>query len=120
MKRWLIAVLIISVSFSCTDRDDDVEEINIRVRNISDIVFDMVQVGDAEKIHEDVSPDSFTEYLQYEEAYRTAYIEIQSGTETFVLQPIDFVGEEPLPIGLYTYELDIDEEGEVILNFRVD
>ena len=120
MKRWLIAVMMITVALSCTDRDDDVEEINIRVRNISDIVFDMVQVGEADKIHENVGPDSFTEYLQYEEAYRYAYIEIQSGAETFVLQPIDFVGETPLPKGLYTYELNIDSEGEVILNFKVD
>ena len=120
MKRWLIAIIMITVSISCTDRDDDVEEINIRVRNISDIVFDMVQVGEEDKIHENVSPDSFTEYLQYEEAYRYAYIEIQSGAETYVLQPIDFVGETPLPIGLYTYELNITEEGEVTLNFRVD
>ena len=112
--------MMITVALSCTDRDDDVEEINIRVRNISDIVFDMVQVGEADKIHENVGPDSFTEYLQYEEAYRYAYIEIQSGAETFVLQPIDFVGETPLPKGLYTYELNIDNEGEVILNFRVD
>ena len=120
MKRWLIALLMIAVSVSCTDRDDDVEEVNIRVRNISDLVFDIVQVGGADKIHEDVNPDSFTDYLQYEEAYRSAYIEIQSGTETFVLQPIDFVDETPLPKGLYTYELNITAEGEVTLNFRVD
>ena len=120
MKRWLIVILMIAVSVSCTDRDDDVEEINIRVRNISELAFDRVQVGDADKIHENVSPDSFTDYLQYEEAYRTSYIEIQSGTETFVLQPIDFVDETPLPKGLYTYELNITVEGEVTLNFRVD
>ena len=108
------------VSLSCTDRDDEVEEVNIRVRNVSELIFDMVQVGEADKVHENVSPDSFTDYLQYEEAYSYAYIEIQSGTETYVLQPIDFVGETPLPKGLYTYELNITTDGEVTLNFRVD
>ena len=120
MKKWLTFFVILTISLSCTDRDDDIEEVNIRVRNISSIVFDQVQVGEADKIHENVSPDTFTEYLQYEEAYRYAYIEIQSGAETYVLQPIDFVGENPLPIGLYTYELNITDEGEVTLEFVVD
>lgn len=120
MKRWLIFIVILSISLSCTDRDDNVEEVNIRVRNISSIVFDQVQVGEADKIHENVSPDSFTDYLPYEEAYSYAYIEILSGAETYVLQPIDFVGETPLPIGLYTYELNITSEGEVTLDFVVD
>ena len=120
MKKWLTFLIILSFSLSCTDRDDDVEEVNIRVRNISSLVFDQVQVGEPDKIHENVSPDSFTEYLQYEEAYRSAFIEIRSGAETYVLQPIDFVGETPLPIGLYTYALNITSEGEVTLEFVVD
>ena len=114
-------MLLLMVCFtSCDDRDDDISEVNIRVRNVSDITFDRVQVGEADKVHENVSPDSFTEYLQYEVAYRYAFIEIQSGGETFVLQPIDFVGEMELPIGLYTYELDVNEEGEVLLDFSID
>ncbi len=96
------------------------DEVNIRIRNISNINFDRVQVGEADKVHENVGTDEFSEYLQYEEAYRSAFIEIQSGEETFVLQPTDFVGETALPIGLYTYELNVDEEGEVLLEFKVD
>ncbi len=120
MRKILVLLLAVTLTISCSDRDDDVEEVNIRVRNVSDLNFDRVQVGEAEMVHENVEPDSFTDYLQYETAYRYAFIEIQSGAETFVLQPIDFVGETPLPIGLYTYELDVTEEGEVLLNFRVD
>ena len=120
MKKCLILILTVLLNISCTDRDDDVNEVNIRVRNISNITFDTVQVGEADKIHENVDPDSFTDYLQYEVAYRYAFIEIQSGTETYVLQPTDFVGETELPKGLYTYELDVTEEGDVLLNFLVD
>ncbi|MGI9545773.1 MAG: hypothetical protein ACR2MM_00945 [Flavobacteriaceae bacterium] len=120
MRKYLAIVLLLVCTWSCTDRDDEIIAINIRVRNISSLNFDMVQVGESDKIHENVSPDSFSDYLEYEVAYRYAFIQIQSGEETFVLQPIDFVGETALPIGLYTYELDITEEGEVLLNFLVD
>ena len=120
MKKYMFFMLAILLCFSCDDRDDNVNEVNIRIRNVSDLVYDMVQVGEPDKVHENVSPDSFSDYLQYDEAYRYAYIEIHSGEETYVLQPFDFVGEDALPIGLYTYELDVTTEGEVLLEFVVD
>lgn len=120
MGKYLTIVLFLFCSISCTDLDDEVIAVNIRIRNISSLTFDQVQVGEPDKIHENVAPDSFTDYLEYEVAYRYAFIEIISGAETFVLQPIDFVGETALPIGLYTYELDVSDEGEVLLNFVVD
>ena len=67
-----------------------------------------------------ITTDGFSEYQEYELAYQYAYVQITSGEEVFVLQPIDFVGETPLPIGLYTYVLNIDEEGQVSLEFRID
>ncbi len=120
MYKYCVYLFAFLIFFACDDRDDNVDEVNIRIRNISNINFDRVQVGEADKVHENVGTDEFSEYLQYEEAYRSAFIEIQSGEETFVLQPTDFVGETALPIGLYTYELNVDEEGEVLLEFKVD
>ena len=120
MKNYLIFLFAIFCLTACDDRDDNIDAVNIRIRNISDLNFDRVQVGEPDKIHENVGPDSFSDYLQYEEAFRYAFIEIMSGEETYVLQPIDFVGETALPIGLYTYELDVNEEGEVLLEFKVD
>ncbi len=105
---------------SCTDRDDDLSTINIRIRNVSGMTFDEVQVGEQETLHMDIAPDAYSDYLPYETAYRYAYISIRSGEETYVLQPVDFVGETVLPIGLYTYELDVTEEGEVLLHFEAD
>lgn len=114
-------MLLLSISFSgCTDRDDDLNAVHIRVRNQSALNFDEVQVGDAEEVHLNVAPDSFSEYFDYETAYRTALIEVTSGAESFVLQPIDFVGETPLPDGFYTYELNITDAGELTLEFMID
>ena len=80
----------------------------------------VVQVGGDEFVLIDVSSGSFSEYLEYETAYEYAYIQIKSGTESYVLQPIDFVGETPLEIGFYTYVLDVSEDGDVSLVFMRD
>ena len=121
MKKLLASVLLASsLMISCTDQDDDLDSVNVRIKNNSSFVFDEVIVGAAMEPHLNIAPGSFSNYFVYEEAYRYAYIEITSGEETFVLQPIDFVGETPLPIGFYTYELDVTATGEVLLEFVVD
>lgn len=104
----------------CTDRDDDLTAINIRVKNASTLEFDEILVESEEHLYNALSPDAYSEYQEYETAYRYAYIRVSSGEEEFVLQPIDFVGEEILPVGLYTYELSIDQEGRLTLNFVID
>ncbi len=119
MRQFFILALAVLV-VGCTDRDDDVDAVNIRIKNTSNIAFDEVQVADAEEVHKNVSSGDYSGYFEYETAYQYAFIQIRSGEETFTLQPIDFVGETPLPIGFYTYELDITEEGNVNLNFRID
>lgn len=121
MKR-LLVILVLAAGFSlaCTDQDDDLDAVNVRIKNNSSIIFDAVIVGTAPEPHLNVTPDSYSAYFIYEEAYRYAYIEISSGEETFILQPIDFVGETPLPVGFYTYILDVTDTGEVMLEFVVD
>lgn len=121
MRVSLFLFLSIGILFaSCTDNDDEVNAVNIRIRNLSDIPFDEVQVGDQEILYTDIAPDSYSDYLEYETAYRYAYIAITAGEESYVLQPVDYVGETALPLGLYTYELDITAEGAVELNFVAD
>lgn len=116
-KTAVLLLTILLFSAGCTDRDDNVSSISIRIKNTSNLNFDTVQVGGANQVHADIAPDSFSEYLEYETAYRYAYIEIISGDENYVLQPIDFVGETPLTIGFYTYELNVTEAGDVSLKF---
>ncbi len=121
MKRLIPLVLLVLVSvFSCTDRDDNIDSVNIRIKNVSDLSFDTVQVGNADAVHENVAPGEFSEYFSYEEAYRYAYIELVAAGETYILQPIDFVGEDPLNVGFYTYELLPVTGGQVRLNFVAD
>lgn len=105
---------------ACEDRDDNIGGVNIRVKNMANFNFNKVQVGAEDKIHENVAPGDYSDYLEYEIAYRYAYIKIEADSTSYVLQPIDFVGEDSLNIGFYTYELDVSDEGDVSLEFKVD
>lgn len=120
MNRVLVILSIVLITLSCTDRDDELNSANIRIKNSSSIVFDEVQVGQQETPYLNIAPDEYSEYLPYEVAYRYAYISVNAGAETYVLQPIDYTGETELPTGLYTYELHITEEGELTLSFLAD
>lgn len=121
MKRclFLLAILVLG-NLSCTDRDDDLTSVNIRLKNASDLVFDSVAVGESQEPFMNLAPDEYSDYQEFETAYTYAFIRITSGEEVFTLQPIDFVGETPLPFGFYTYELDVTDTGEVLLTFVID
>lgn len=118
MKKHLILLLAVLItSFSCTDRDDNISKINLRIKNTSSVTYQEVTVvSDATK-YTDISSGSYSGYLEFDTLYTYAYINILADGETYVLQPIDFVGETPLTPGFYTYELNIDENGQVLLTF---
>lgn len=120
MKPYLFLFASLLMIISCTDRDDDVTAANIRIKNVSGFTFDEVQVGEQETLHTNIAPEDYSDYLPYEVAYRYAFISISVGEETYLLEPIDFVGETELPPGFYTYELHISEDGVVTLNFIAD
>jgi len=121
MKRIILLLLTITlVTGACEDRDDKITGVNIRVKNDANFNFNKVQVGSEDKIHENVAPGKYSEYLEYERAYKYAYIKIEGDSTNYVAQPIDFVGEDTLSIGFYTYELNVSDEGTVLLNFVVD
>ncbi|MEA1786838.1 hypothetical protein U1E44_12120 [Arenibacter sp. GZD96] len=105
---------------ACDDRDDDVSLANIRIKNSSNLTFDRVQVGVEGNEYVNISSDDYSDYQEFEVAYTFNFIEIEANGETFVLQPIDFDGETPLPIGFYTYDLSISEAGDIDLVFVLD
>ncbi|MDX1328442.1 MAG: hypothetical protein R3299_12120 [Arenibacter sp.] len=120
MKQLSFLLFSIILMIGCTERDDEHSGVHIRIKNESSVHFDEVVVGGNDKIHENIPAGTFSKYLEYNTAYRYAYINILVGDENYILQPIDFVGETPLTNGFYTYGLSITKEGRVLLNFVVD
>ena len=84
--------------------DDPVE---VRVRNGSTLTLDK----GALYVHRDsitftsLGPGQATPYQEVEKAYQIASTWVVTGSDTARLQVIDFVGEEPLSPGRYTYVL---------------
>lgn len=97
--------------------------VDIRVANESGIDFDQVIVGfpDGQEAYGPVSAGERTDYRQVPKAYRYAYFEVHVESETLVAQPVDYVGETPLPPGRYTYAFDVDPAGPTLsFEFRRD
>jgi hypothetical protein len=108
---------------SCTNpfeaNDGDVE---LRVANESSVPFDRVEVRfpGQDLDFGGVPAGTTTDYQLAPGAYRYGYIEVEYNGKVYTLQPIDYVGEERLSGGRYTFALDLLEPQFVILRFRED
>lgn len=114
----LISLLLLVAIMACDDRDDNLTGPNVRIQNLSSQNFSRVEVRVDTLFFENITSDGFSDYLEFDVAYQqdTLRIEADSTIINFVPDSIS----SPLPIGLYTYQLDIDEEGELIFNFKID
>lgn len=87
-----------------------VAAVQIRIRNASDVDFTDVYAifPRGEKVHYGPIPaGSASDYEAVEQAYSYSYLEVVAGGKRYKYQPIDFVGESELPIGRYSYALDL-------------
>ena len=55
-----------------------------------------------------------TDYRLVDRAYRYGYLEVFVAGERFVLQPIDYVGEDPLGRGSFTYRIQVDPAARTV------
>lgn len=120
MKKILCSIgfLVILVLMACEDRDDNLMAPQVRIENLSDLDFVRVQVRNDSLVYENVAAGSFSPYLEYEPAYRQDAITVETDSTQLSFTP-DSLGSA-LPLGLYTYQLDISENGELQLTFKVD
>ncbi|MEQ8524617.1 hypothetical protein [Gracilimonas sp.] len=87
-----------------TDKDKDVQ---IRIENSSEYTLENIRVSfpEEEVSYGTLDPADSSDYRKVKKAYRYAYIESEIDGQKAVLQPIDYVGEDYLEAGTYTYQL---------------
>ena len=93
--------------------------LEIRVRNVSDAKFNKTRITFLGQIESYgvLGPGEYSSYHKIEKAYRYASVIVLSQDKLFLAMPIDYVGEEPLEPGKYTYELKVRlEEREIEVN----
>jgi hypothetical protein len=87
-------------------------DIEIRIRNASDIDFDAVRVVFPDRDVAEFGPVSkgtSSGFKRTSRAYRYAEIHASAGGREFRLQPFDYVGERKLAPGRHTYVLGVQE-----------
>ena len=96
------------------------ERVEIRVRNASAVDFTRVVVSFPDQTEEYgvVAARSASDYRAVERAYRYAGVQVTFEGVSLALIPIDYVGEEELEGGSYTYELNLTEDSGS-LTFRL-
>lgn len=106
MKRFAFLIVFLAVILGCTREGDGVE---IRVGNACgvDLQNIIVNTSSGNVQYGELKAGEVSAYKVFDIAYRYAFIQVNMGDEVYTFQPIDYVGEEPLTEGRYTYELTI-------------
>jgi hypothetical protein len=97
--------------------------IEIRIRNASEIDFDSVRVVFPDRDEARFGPISkgaSSDFKRTARAYRYAEIHVNAGGRELRLQPYDYVGEQPLAPGRYSYVLGVQGERLTVDLEKVD
>jgi len=114
-KRSMILLMALFLLLGCqketeTETEVPIEGVLIRIENTSKYTFqDIKVVLYEEKLYGTLSPRESSNYQAFSKAHRYAYIELKIRNKLYVLQPIDFLGEEELKDGKYTYQLNVGD-----------
>ncbi len=124
---WRATVLGVAIALTgaCSSPfgGDEEGDILLRVANESPVTFDrtFVHLPEDQVEFGALAANQVSDYVRVSAAYRYAYILVEVGDTDYVLQPIDYVGEEPLGPGKYTYALEPSTTpGYLIFSFRKD
>jgi heat shock protein HslJ len=98
------------------------EQIEVRIRNASGEHFDAVEVHFPSGMKVQYGPlaaGASSDYADLDDpVYSYAWVAVSRDGERVVLQPDDFLGEQRLPAGQYTYVLDLDDAGHLSITLE--
>lgn len=123
-KLTRISILLLIITLGCKntektnknndEKNTDVNELNIRIENVSDFDFDNVvlntSTGDVP--FGSIKSKETTGYKIFDKAYSYAYIKLMVDGEEYSFQPIDYVSEEAVVKGVFTYIVDFNPNNE--------
>lgn len=117
LLSFLLLVLLLT---GCDSSDDGPTLLRVENAGATDFSEVVVQFTGSPARFGALPAGQASSYRTFDVAYRYGYIEVTADGETYVLQPIDYVGETPLGAGRYTYRLNIAEGSSVRLTFERD
>lgn len=85
-------------------------DVEVRLENASSTAFAEATLFTVDGSHTylDLGPGEASPYLNVTMAYGIATTQVVVGADTIRLQVIDYVGEEPLGAGCYTYVIGLE------------
>jgi len=96
--------------FSCSNDDDSsadkTNEVNIRLSNSSNVRFENATFNNVN--FGDIEPGETSEYKTFESSYAYGSVSITIDDQDYGWTPIDFVGEDLLESGNYTFVYSFD------------
>lgn len=120
MKRFFILIILAAITtIACTDRDDDISTVNIRIQNSTASFFQEVRVTGKDTVYENIAAGEFSDYLEYNQGFRDVALTVIADSSNFNYTP-DTTVSDSLPIGFYTYKLSLDASNQLDLEFKVD
>lgn len=108
--KYLFSILLVATMISCSKDENTI--VNIRLKNVSSLDFENATYNNMN--YGTLMPGQASEYKQFESSYSYGTVSIIIGDSTYGWQPIDFVGEQLLETGNYTFEYDFDETDEIL------
>lgn len=115
----LFSTLCFAFFLSCTDRDDAVDMVNIRIKNSTEQFFTEVQIAQRDTVYQNIAAGDYSAYLAFDTAFKTPPLTILTDSMRLNYLPSEVLSDS-LPIGFYTYDISVDTENRVGLIFRID
>jgi hypothetical protein len=109
MRNIIFLLTVAAVFTACTKAFVTNNEVQLRIHNNSNNLFDSAVVNSpgGKQVYYNVVASSLSGYKNFSFLYNYAYIEVHFNNQILKLQPIDYVGEEKLKAGKYSYKIGI-------------
>ena len=117
--RQVLFVFLIITTLSCKgdapDPGSGTGDIRIRIWNSTNWEMQdvFVDTSGGENDFGNISSNKRSDYKRFTSAYRYAFVSFKIDGKAYLIQPTDYVGEEPLSAGRYTYKIGIDKLNSV-------